>query len=366
MGSALFPDQRQRKSPKVPGTPVILGSFLIALLCGTLPAPHGPGGTPLRPRSAQPPERRRCPRQLEGNPWLLLVAPESSASGPGDGSGRRGPGALGRSLAIRGARRGAAHLLVLGSGPRGVPGLRAGVAQPRATQGQQRQRPAPGRAGPESCPRPHSARGGRPACEIQSAEGRSESARLRAAGARREKAGNSGASRGPTALRGRPLPLLAPTSPFPPRAPSLLFGPSMTHRSPPGAALFISLPSPKRDSPSTTSPVSSPFASRQGVRGERAKGFGRRVCHRISNYSFLWSLPRSRATPPPTFQLARPQPLGKWPQSVSLGPHVLPGCRLPRVRGTSLSVLYQTRLGFPPLARLAIPPHWDLGEFRGK
>lgn len=92
MGSALFPDQRQRKSPKVPGTPVILGSFLIALLCGTLPAPHGPGGTPLRPRSAQPPERRRCPRQLEGNPWLLLVAPESSASGPGDGSGGAGGG----------------------------------------------------------------------------------------------------------------------------------------------------------------------------------------------------------------------------------------------------------------------------------
>lgn len=120
MGSALFPDQRQRKSPKVPGTPVILGSFLIALLCGTLPAPHGPGGTPRRPRSAQPPERRRCPRQLEGNPWLLLVAPESSASGPGDGSGGAGEGL--------GLWEGASPSAGLGGGPRTYLFLDPGLA----------------------------------------------------------------------------------------------------------------------------------------------------------------------------------------------------------------------------------------------
>lgn len=199
--------------------------------------------------------------------------------------------------------------------------------------------------------------------------------RAAGSGREREAAGGRGAAgeawrlgrlAGPHRAPRPPLPLLAPTSPFPPRAPSLLFGPSVTHRSPRVPPSLFHFPLRNVTLPPPRLPVSSPFASRQGVRGERAKGFGRRVRHRISNYSFLWSLPRSRATPPPTFQLARPQPLGKGPQSVSLGPHVLPGCRLPRVRGTSLSVLYQTRLGFPPLARLAIPPHLDLGAFRGK
>lgn len=80
---------------------------------------------------------------------------------------------------------------------------------------------------------------------------------------------------------------------------------------PPGAALCISLPSPKRDSPSTTTPCLQPpglSAGGSGRKGERAREKGLRS--RIPNYSFLWSLPRSRATPPPTFQQARPGPSG--------------------------------------------------------
>lgn len=60
------------------------------------------------------------------------------------------PRALRGGLAVLGAKRGAPHLLVPGTGPRG-----AGLAQSRAAQGQQGQRPAPGRAGPG----PHCARG---------------------------------------------------------------------------------------------------------------------------------------------------------------------------------------------------------------
>lgn len=79
----------------------------------------------------------------------------------------------------------AAHLLVPGAGPHGVPELRAGVAQSRAAEGQKRQRPTPGRAGPSPCPLPHSARGARPAGGIRR-EGR---------GKRREAAGGRGAAR---------------------------------------------------------------------------------------------------------------------------------------------------------------------------
>ena len=96
-----------------------------------------------------------------------------------------------------GARR-TAHLLVPGARPRGVHGLRAGMAQPRTAQGQQRQRPAPGRAGPEPCPRPHSARGERaPPAGSGARRVEASAARLRADGARPEKAGGSGASRRP-------------------------------------------------------------------------------------------------------------------------------------------------------------------------
>lgn len=156
--------------------------------------------------------------------------------------------------------------------------MRAGLAQPRAAQDQQRQRPAPGRVGPGPCSRPHSACDGRSACWIQSAAGRGERSRLRAAGARPEKAGGSGASERPTALGGRPLRLLTPTSPFPPRAPVLLLGPSMTHRSPRVPPSLFHFPLRNVTLPPPRLPVSSPLDSLQGVWGERAKGVGRRVC----------------------------------------------------------------------------------------
>lgn len=127
-----------------------------------------------------------------------------------EGGGGRGPRALARSLAVLGARRGTAHLLVPGAWPCGVHGLRAGMAQPRAAQGQQCQSPAPGRAGPE--PRPHSAR-----CERAPPAGSGArlvevgAARLRLDGARPEKAGGSGAPRPPrsaAAPSGFSLPVL--------------------------------------------------------------------------------------------------------------------------------------------------------------
>lgn len=160
----------KRKATTVPGAPVIpYSSFLIASLCRTLPVPHAPEAALLEALERSPRTPRAGwgahghPGQPEGSPRLLLIAPGRAFGGFGGGSGRgRGlPRAPARSLAIPGARREAAHLLVPGAGPCGLPGLRAGVAQPRAAQGQQRQRPAPGRAGPGPCPMPHSARGGR-------------------------------------------------------------------------------------------------------------------------------------------------------------------------------------------------------------
>lgn len=84
----------------------------------------------------------------------------------------------------------------------------------------------------------------------------------------------------PTAHRARLLRLLTPTSPFPPGAPALLHGPSMTHRSPRLPPSLFHFPLRNVTLPPPRLPVSSPFASRQEVwgGGERPKGFGKRVC----------------------------------------------------------------------------------------
>lgn len=155
-----------------------------------------------------------------------------------------------------GTRRGTAHLLVPGSRPRGVHGLRAGVAQTRAAQSQQRQRPAPGRAGPEPCPLPHSARDGRaPPAGSGALRVEAGAARLRADGARPEKAGEAQALRDAPTRTPRPPPP-ASRSHFSFSTPCARASPRSLNDAqvPPGAALFISLPSPKCDSPSTTTP----------------------------------------------------------------------------------------------------------------
>lgn len=208
-------------------------------------------GTPRGPRSARPPAGG-APRGGPRGTRLRRFTSGSAVSGPAAGRGvKAGTRALGSGLGVLGAKRGAPHLLVPGAGPRGVLGLRAGLAQSRAAQGQQGQRPAPGRAGPG--PRPHCARGAGSGARRVAASARACGRPGR--GRRKQEARALGGA--PTALRGRPLRLLAPTSPFPARGPALLRGPSMTHRSP-RVPPSISLPSPKRDSPSTTTPCLQP------------------------------------------------------------------------------------------------------------
>lgn len=128
----------------------------------------------------------------------------------------------------------ATHLLVSGAGPCGVPRLRAGVAQPRAAQGQQCQRPAPGRArpGPGPCRRPHSARGGRaPPAGSGARVGLEPGGCGRPGRGRRRQ--EARALRGALTRAARPPPPASRSHfSFPPRAPALLLGPSMTHRSP--------------------------------------------------------------------------------------------------------------------------------------
>lgn len=238
--SAPLSHKRQTgRAPTAPGAPVIPGgSFLIALLCGTLPAPHGPGGStaggegkvardaPRRPRSARPPRKRRRPGSPRGNPGCGS-SPRQGSFGAGgrSGKGRRGPTAVGRPGARRGraltcswrwAARGA-----WAEGRRGTALRRPGPAAPAPRD---RARGAGAVSAATFC-----ARRARPAGRIRSA-GRASAGRLRAARAR-PKAGGSGAARRPhprsaAAPCGFSLPLLL----FRPVLPR--FSRSVTHRSP--------------------------------------------------------------------------------------------------------------------------------------
>lgn len=91
---------------------------------------------------------------------------------------------------------------------------------------------------------------------------------------------------------------------------------------PPGAALFISLPSPKRDS--SLSHLWALRLSAGGWGGKSQRVRNRGLGYRISNYTFLWSLPkRQQLLLSPSKQRA-PSPSGSA-ASVGLSP--------PRSRG---------------------------------
>lgn len=118
-----------REGGKAPKPPTALEPHCLQLLAAVC-------------RLSRPGRARGAPR--------CLRAPRAPRFGPFGQQRLRdgmGPG-------IRGAE-GRSHLLAPGAGPRGCPGLGAGVAQPRAAQSQQRQRPAPGCAGPWPRPVPH-------------------------------------------------------------------------------------------------------------------------------------------------------------------------------------------------------------------
>lgn len=248
---------------------------------------------------------------------------------------------------------GAPHLLVPGTGPRGLPGLRAGLAQPRNAQGQQSQRAAPGSAGPRPCPRPHSARRAGSGARRVAASARG-CGRL----GRGQRSQEAPALRGaPTALRGRPLRLLATTSPFPLRGRAFLLGPSMTHRSPRVPPSLFHFPLRNVTLSPPRLPVSSPLASQQGVWGEGAKGFGSRVY--VTEFPITHSfglVPETRQLrlPPSNRRAPAPREVAAAGESQSSRRAWVPASQ--GERGTSLSVLYQTRLGFPLLARRGHSP----------
>ena len=157
------------------------------------------------------------PQKPMGLSLLPPVAIAGAALEPagGFGSDRLGSGTLGLGASIRDAL-----LLVPGTGPRVVPRLRARVAQSRAAQGQQGQqgrRPATGCSG--------SGRGLLTHLEPHKAAG----------GGAAGTGSGLGRSAAPLALRPHASALAAPRS-------------LNDAQVPPGAALFNSLPSPKRDS----------------------------------------------------------------------------------------------------------------------
>lgn len=201
-------------------------------------------GTPRGPGSARPPAGGAPQGQPAGDPGCGSSPLAGQFRDPAQGFERwpRRPGGEKRGPALTCSWHRAARGR-LGTVPR-RPGP-AGPAPSARTRG----------AGATLC-----ARGG-----IRSAAGRGERASVRAAGRGRSKQEARALRGAPTALRGRPLRLLATTSPFPARGPALLLGPSMTHRSP-RVPPSISLPSPKRDAPSTTTPcLQSPGRSAGGL-----------------------------------------------------------------------------------------------------
>lgn len=236
-------------------------------VCGTpkSPTPAGSGTCSCSGSAADPgvlPDTPHCPGPFQdahgawwgahGHPGMVtpqkpmgisLLSPVAigrAAPEPAGGFGNdhRGPGTLGPGANIRGG-----HLLVPSTGPRVVPRLRARVAQSRAAQGQQGQQ------------------GRRPAAGC-SGSGRGLLTHLEP-----HKAADCGAA----GTGGGLGCLAAPLAPCP-HASALAAPRSLNDAQvPPGAALFISLPSPKRDS---SLHHLSALCLSAGGSGERAKGLG--------------------------------------------------------------------------------------------
>lgn len=287
-------------------------------VCGTpkSPTPAGSGTCSCSGSAADPgvlPDTPHCPGPFQdahgawwgahGHPGMVtpqkpmgisLLSPVAigrAAPEPAGGFGNdhRGPGTLGPGANIRGG-----HLLVPSTGPRVVPRLRARVAQSRAAQGQQGQqgrRPAPGCSG----------------------SGRGLLTHLEP-----HKAADCGAAGTGSGLGC----LAAPLAPCP-HASALAAPRSLNDAQvPPGAALFISLPSPKRDS---SLHHLSALCLSAGGSGEKSQGVRNRgLGYRFSNYTFLWSLPkRQQLRLSPSKQRA-PSPSGSA-ESVGRSPPRSPG-----------------------------------------
>lgn len=225
---------------------------------GVVFGPPGSAGhsAPTPPESALPEapaaqravtQRRSRPGKSKADPRLQLVVFGRAAPGLDWGPGR------GRRF---GASRGARTYLFLALGRAGYPGCGPAwhsPAQPRASSTSAQRQGARGQgcvgchilraAGASRLPGSGARRIGAPAT------------RLLAARAPPAKAEGSGASR-----RSNPRSAAAPSGfsflllLLQPRAPCASPRSLNDAQVPPGAALFISLPSPKRDSPSTTSP----------------------------------------------------------------------------------------------------------------
>lgn len=369
------PKTRRALLPTSQGPQSIPGSFLIALPCGALPAPHGPGrGTAggagevardaqlrlwsalHRGGGASPAARGRTP----------AAAPRLCRAAWGPAGDRGGVGGSPRLSAVLGARRG--HALTCfwrwavrgtqAAGWRGTAPRRPGPAVP-APSARAREAGAGAMSAATFC-----ARRARSAGRIRSA-GRTRAGRLRAAGARPEKAGGSGAARRPyprcaPAPSGFSLPLLLST-PCARASPRSLNDAQV----PPGAALFISLPSPERDSPSAAS-VSRPLASRQGVWGERSIGFGRRVS--VTEFPITHSFglfpEAGRLRLPPSS--GRGRPLGKGRRRQVRRGSRRARCRLPRANeGHLYQSFVRLDSDFLLWQDAAIPPHLNFNEFRG-
>lgn len=225
------------------------------------------------------------------------------------------------------SRRGA-HLLAPGAGPCVVPRLRARVAQPRAAQGQQGQQdplPAAGCAGSGRDCLPHLA----PYKVVDC--GAADRAAARALSCPSGSLPHASALAAPRSLNDAQVP--------------------------PGAALFISLPSQKRDS---SLHRLSALRLPAGGWGERAKGLG--TGFSVTEFPITYSFgPFPAASSPPlTFQARRPQALRKCTELGQSQPRPPgpPSGREPRI-------LHQfpggpkrgTRLGFLPLR-----PHCHLSN----
>lgn len=332
---------RRALLPTSQGPQSFPGSFRIALPSGALPAPHGPrrstaGGAGEVARDAQ---LRPGSALHRGGGAASAARGRTSAAAPrlwraawGPAGDRGRVGGSPRLSALLGAKRG--HALTCSwrwavrgaqaAGWRGTAPHHPGPAVPAPSA---RARGAGAGAGAMSAAT-FCARRARFAGRIRSA-GRTRAGRLRAAGARPEKAGGSGAARRPyprsaAAPSGFSLPLLLST-PCARASPRSLNDAQV----PPGAALFISLPSPERDSPSAAS-VSRPLASRQGVWGERSIGFGRRVS--VTEFPITHSFglfpEAGRLRLPPSS--GRGRPLGKGRRRRPRRGSRRARCRLPR------------------------------------